>query len=78
MKQTILSNWTFMRFLRLGLGIAIIVQAVIAKDVLFVFFGLAFTAMPVFNVGCCGTNGCYTPAKKNTESTKDITYEEVV
>ena len=78
MKQTILSNWTFMRFLRLGIGIAILVQAVIAKDILFAFAGILFTAMPVFNIGCCGTNGCYTPAKKNTEPTKDITYEEVV
>ena len=78
MKQTILSNWTLMRFLRLAIGIAILVQAVIAKDVLFAFLGLAFTAMPVFNVGCCGTNRCYTPAKKTTDAKKDITYEEVV
>ena len=78
MKQTILSNWTLMRFLRLAIGIAILVQAVIAKDILFAFAGILFTAMPVFNVSCCGTNGCYTPAKKNTESSKNITYEEVV
>ncbi len=77
MKQTILSNWTFMRFLRLTMGIAILVQAVIAKDILFVFAGILFFAMPVFNMGCCGTNGCYTPIKKNTELTKDITYEEL-
>ena len=64
MKQTILTNWTFIRFLRLGIGIAILVQAVIAKDILFAFAGIVFTAMPLFNVGCCGTNGCYTPAKK--------------
>lgn len=78
MKQAILTNWTFMRFFRSGLGIAIIVQAVIAKDILFVFLGLAFTAMPVFNIGCCGTGGCYAPPDKNLDTTKDITYEEVV
>ena len=78
MKQIILTNWTFMRFLRLGIGIAILVQAVIAKDILFAFAGILFTAMPVFNVGCCGTNRCYTPAKKTTDAKKDITYEEVV
>lgn len=32
MKQAILSNWNFMRFLRLGLGIFIIVQDVTAKE----------------------------------------------
>ena len=67
-----------MRFLRLGLGLAVLVQAVIAKDVLFALLGLGFTAMPVFNVGCCGSGGCYVPPKKETNTTKDITYEEVV
>ena len=47
-----------MRFLRLGIGMAILVQAFIAKDFLFAFAGILFTAMPLFNVGCCGTNGC--------------------
>lgn len=78
MKNNILSNWTFMRFLRLGMGVAILVQAVIAKDVLFAFLGLVFTAMPVFNIGCCGTAGCAAPPKKSQDLSKDITYEEVV
>lgn len=67
-----------MRFLRLGLGLAVLVQAVIAKDVLFALLGLGFTAMPVFNVGCCGSGGCYVPPKKEANDTKDIVYEEVV
>ncbi len=67
-----------MRFLRLGLGLAVLVQAIIARDVLFALLGLGFTAMPVFNVGCCGSNGCYVPPSKNMNATKDIPYEEVV
>ena len=79
MLQSILSNWNFMRFVRLGLGIAIIVQAVIAKDWTMGILGALFTSMPVFNIGCCGVGGCATPpVKRNTENTKDITYEEVV
>ncbi len=78
MKQTVFSNWTLMRFLRLAMGIAILVQAVIAKDILFAFAGIVFTAMPVFNVGCCGTAGCAAPPKKNLDTTKEIIYEEVV
>lgn len=78
MKQVIFSNWNFMRFLRLVLGIAIIVQSVIVKDWAMGLLGLAFTAMPVFNIGCCGANGCATPLKKRTDNTKDVTYEEVV
>ena len=78
MKQTILSNWTLMRFLRLGMGIAILVQAILAKDFGFAIAGIIFTALPVFNIGCCGTAGCAVPPKKEPGTSKKITYEEVV
>ncbi len=78
MKQIIFTNWSIMRFLRLGIGIAILAQAVLARDVMFAFLGILFTVMPLFNVGCCGTNGCYVPTQKKSESVKDISYEEVV
>lgn len=78
MKKAIFTNWTFIRFLRLGMGIAIIVQALIAKDLVFGFLGLLLTAMPLFNIGCCGTQGCYVPPVKNRDNANDITYEEVV
>ncbi len=78
MKQKILSNWTLMRFLRLGMGFAILVQAVMAKDMLFAFAGIVFTAMPVFDMGCCGTAGCTVPSTNKQNEKKDIDYEEVV
>lgn len=78
MKQTIFTNWNFMRFFRLGLGIAVLVQASLAGDALFFVLGIFFTAMPVFNIGCGGTNGCYVTPKKKSAEEKDITYEEVV
>ncbi len=78
MKQTILNNWNFMRFLRLGLGIAIIVQSALAGNWAMGIVGLLFTAMPVFNIGCCGTAGCATPINKSSETLKDTRYEEVV
>jgi hypothetical protein len=86
MKQLIWNNWNFMRFIRLGLGIAIIIQAAIVKDVLMAVLGILLTAMAVFNMGCCGTGGCSTPVKKATGTSKDISatgtskdisYEEV-
>ena len=78
MRQGIWANWNFMRLLRLGLGIAIIVQAIIVKDWTMGILGALFTSMPLFNVGCCATGGCATPAKRDIDNTKDITYEEVV
>ena len=78
MKSGILSNWNLMRFVRLALGVAIIIQSVMAKDWVLGIMGVLFTSMPVFNIGCCGVGGCATPVKKDTQHTKDITYEEVV
>ena len=49
MNQTIFSNWNFMRFLRLGLGLAITIQAAMAGDFTMGVIGLLFTAMPVFH-----------------------------
>lgn len=82
MKDVVFNNWSIIRFLRLGIGLAIIVQAIIASDILFGLAGLLFTGMAVFNAGCCGSSACAPPPPaKNTSSVskdKEITYEEVV
>lgn len=77
MKQTIFYNWNFMRFIRLVLGIFIIVQGVMAKDWGIGLLGIFFTAMPLLNIGCCGAGGCSVPVKKRTENIKDVSYEEI-
>lgn len=76
----VLTNWNLFRLLRLVIGVAIIVQAILVKDSMLIVAGLLFTGMAVFNIGCCGTEGCYTSAKagKKIESPADIIYEEVV
>jgi hypothetical protein len=78
MKCQILTNWTILRMLRLAIGIAILVQAIIAKDILFAFAGLIFTAMPVFNLGSCSAAGSEALPKRHQDKTKDIIYKEVV
>jgi hypothetical protein len=78
MRQTILRNWNFMRAFRLIIGIAIIIQAAMAKDVLFGLAGIFFSGLALFNSGCCGSSACYTPVKKDTAIQKEICYEEVV
>ena len=78
MKQAIFSNWNFMRFIRLGLGIAIIIQSVIVKDWTIGALGVLFSCMPIFNISCCAVGGCAATAKKRPETTIDIIYEEVV
>lgn len=77
MKQVIFSNWNLIRVLRLIMGIAITVQAVMMKDVLFGIAGVLFTIMPLFNIGCA-TGNCVAPPAKEKTVTKEIMYEEVV
>lgn len=67
-----------MRLLRLGLGTAIVVQSVMAHEIVMVIVGLLFTGMAVFNIGCCGMGACSTPVQRRQAPAKDIEYEEVV
>jgi len=73
-----LKNWNVMRVIRLGLGVIIIVQAVMVKDITLGLMGIFFASMPLFNIGCCGVGGCDMPVNKNEETKKEISYEEVV
>lgn len=77
-KETLLQNWNLMRFLRLGLGIYIAVQAV---ETLSIFSGIVaafFIFQAVSNTGCCGSNGCAVPIKKSTsDKTEEVTFEEI-
>ncbi len=77
MKNSFLTNWNFMRIFRLLIGVAILVQAFVSKDVMFGLVGLFFTVLPMLNIGCCGVNGCATPTNKVIKN-KEISYEEVV
>lgn len=77
MKQ-ITGNWNVLRFIRLALGITVMIQAVMTKDPLMELAGAFLTGMAVFNLGCCGKGGCTTFPKSNTVNHKDIEFEEVV
>ena len=77
-KQTLLTNWNFMRFLRLGIGIYIAVQAIETQSVFSGIVAVFFIYQAVTNTGCCGTNGCAVPIKKsNPDKTEDVDFEEI-
>ena len=68
-------KWNMIRLLRLLMGSAIVIQAIVEKEVMLGLVGLAFAVMALFNFSCCGAGTCYTNSKK--ENGKEISYEEV-
>lgn len=78
LKQTLFSNWNFLRWLRLAIGAYVLVRAVMMHDNMLGFFGAFFLFRAVTNTGCCGTQGCAVPAtKKNSTKADKVEFEEI-
>jgi hypothetical protein len=78
MKKILFNQWNFIRFIRLGIGIAILVQAIQTENMVMFTLGLLFTAMPILNIGCCSIDGCKTITNKPSTTPNNYTFEEVV
>jgi hypothetical protein len=76
--KTLLSQWNFMRVLRLSLAIIITAQGIIARDMLTIVLGLAFGAMAAANISCCGSGSCAVSQRTKSIKPEDVQYEEVV
>ncbi|HUH73173.1 MAG TPA: hypothetical protein VLZ75_02085 [Chitinophagales bacterium] len=76
MMKDYLRNWNIMRFIRLALGIAIIIQGVQASEWMFIVLGAMFSLMPIFNLGCSSGN-CSIPKDKSIAIDDDVIFEEV-
>lgn len=82
LRQRLSQGWTFMRLLRLGLGILIAVEALRNGDILLGLFGIILLMQAFFNVGCCGSYGCdinHVSDKQASmrKGSEDISFEEV-
>lgn len=76
--QNLLTNWHFMRWLRLGLGLMAGVQAIQLHDSLAGFVSIFFLFQAVTNTGCCGSTGCAAPQETTSKKEDvEIQYEEV-
>lgn len=67
MTDTLLHNWHFMRWLRLGLGLFFVYRAITESDNISGFFGAFLLFQAATNTGC-GPAGC-TPQKPADENT---------
>jgi hypothetical protein len=77
MTDRILGGWTFVRILRLALGLFIVVQGIATGDWAIALLGGLFATMSLWNIGCCGATGCRTPVAQDHKKPENITYEEV-
>lgn len=74
--RAILQGWNFMRILRVALGIAILIQGIVAKETMTIVLGVIFGGMAVANIGCSGTNSCAVNSR-STNKIQKIDYEEL-
>lgn len=66
-RQTLLTNWHFMRWFRLGIGIFIAIQAIQLHDAIFGLIAAFFLYQAIANSGCCGARGCAVKVKRNVD-----------
>ena len=82
MKNRILYGWTFQRGLYLVMGITIIIQSIISKQIMGTFLGIYFASMGLFAFGCASGNcfggNCETrPINQTNKKLEDVTFEEI-
>lgn len=78
--NTLLQNWTLMRGLRLLLGVIVLIQGIVSRDLFMGAMSAFLIATSLFNVGCCGSGGCGINfiKMKNKNTIEDVDFEEVV
>ncbi len=73
----ILNGWHFARWIRLFIGLYILIQGIMDSQWWFAALGLLFTLMPVFNVGCCGGSCATSASSQSMDNRVGVIYEEV-
>lgn len=77
-KQTLFTNWNFMRWLRLGFGLFLATQAVQFHDAFAGLIATFFLFQAATNTGCCGAGGCAVPASDQSAiKTQEVEFEEI-
>lgn len=77
-RQTLLTGWDAMRWVRLAMGVFIGIQAFQMHDTLAGLIAGFFLFQAITNTGCCGSRGCAVPTQKLDKKEIDsIPYETV-
>lgn len=76
MKERVLSNWNWLRFIRLFIGIIAVIQGISQGETLLIIAGIFLLLSALLNFGCCGSTGCPISFSKK-QTGKEVEYEEV-
>lgn len=76
-KQQLFSGWHVGRWLRLIIGMAIMMQAIAMGELLLGVFAAFFLFQALTNTGCCGAGSCsIPPGKENVNDTSSAFREK--
>ena len=77
-KYRILKDWNFMRILRLGMSVFILIEAVKNYDLLFGIIAGILLLQAVLNLGCCSSGACYSgKVEQKDQESKEVIFEEI-
>lgn len=62
-----LKKWTFIRAVRLLIGLFIIVQSIYIEQWLLLGVGVLYSLMPLLNISSCGVGKCAVPSNRTKE-----------
>lgn len=77
-RKLLLIDWSFVRILRLSLGVSFAVHAIQAHDTISGVVSAILLFQAVTNKGCCGTSGCAAPVNnKSDKNLNEVEFEEI-
>lgn len=62
---SLVTNWHFMRWLRLAIALFLVWQLIQRPDIFTAFVAAFFLFQALTNTGCCGASGCALPDREN-------------
>lgn len=81
MKDRILKGWNGRRLMYVGMGVFIVVQALLTKQYAASLFGVYFASMGIFNFGCASGVCAYAPPPRTKVTEKkddeETTFQKV-
>lgn len=77
MSATSLARWDWLRWLRLGIGAAFLIEGWRSGSGFAFAAGALFTMQAVLNIGCPLTGSCAAPQSSASPESNEITYNEI-